>query len=158
MGGGSLFQAWLSLTIYLVPLGAIGGALIFGRSAERLGGIAIALAIAMTWAAQAVAGRAPVQAFLLIDLTLALSLAGIAVRYPEKLWPGLAGCAQFLVFVFSATRVIRYPLTETAYLVALTLSSVAVLGCLVVGTWRACWAKPRRDEWDEFAATLASRG
>ena len=84
----------------------------------------------------------------------AVSLGVLTFKFPEKLWPGIAGCAQLLVFVFSATRVLEFPLSEQGYLIMLNLSSLLGVGSLAVGTWATRWRKREPDAWDLAAAKL----
>ena len=143
--------ATLNAGVPVFSVASIIFALICGRRAERIGGALVGTAVLSTWAAQAVVAKVPLAAFMTIDAGLAVGLAVLTFRYPDKLWPGLAGCAQFLVLIFSVTRLIEFPLSPTAFLAALNLSSLAVHACLAVGTWRARWSKPRPDEWDVAA-------
>lgn len=97
------------------------------------------VSVVLTWGGQALGEKAPFGAFMAIDLLTALAFGLLAFRYPEKLWPGLAGCGQFLVFTFSATRALDYPLSEGEYLHALNLSGMLVLASLGFGTWASRW-------------------
>jgi hypothetical protein len=121
---------------------------ILGRKPERIGAGILGVGLLFTLGAQALAGGSPLFAFMVIDFLMALGLAVLTFRYPEKLWPGLAGCAQLLVFVFSATRAIDFPMSETTYLAALNLSCLGVTTALAGGTWAARWYRSPPSEWD----------
>jgi hypothetical protein len=87
-------------------------------------------------------------------VALAIGLSVLTFRYPDKLWPGLAACAQTLVVAFSATRLLEFPLSETAYLTMLNVSSFAVALALAGGTWASRWYRKPADEWDDAAERL----
>lgn len=147
--------AVIGAVLALTHVAAVLFSAIFGRIAERTGAAIYGASLALTWLVQDLLGT-EIRLFMLIDLSTSVAFGCLATRYPSKLWPGTAACAQFLVFIFSATRAINYPLAETAYLIALNLAGLGLLASLVVGTWRARWGVPRTDEWEEFAATFAS--
>lgn len=92
-----------------------------------------------------------------IDLLSALAFAALTFRNPDRLWPGVAGCGQFLVFVFSATRALEFPLSELAYLCALNISGLTVLAALTLGTIVSRWFPPAPSEWDLAEERLATR-
>lgn len=153
--------ALLNLVVIVLSLAPVIFALTYGGRAERMGGAIIGVGQLLTWTAQGLAEAAsasaqiPLHAFMLIDLALALALGGVMVRHADKLWPGLAGCAQFLVFVFSLTRVIDFPLSERAFFIAVNLSSAAVLVALAAGTWASRWGRRKPSEWDIAAQNIA---
>ena len=135
---------------------AIAFAIVLGGRAEKLGGGLVLSAILSTWIAQALWGMAPLYAFLPIDFAAACGFGILTARFPDKLWPGLAGCAQLLVFVFSATRAIDFPLSETAYLIMLNVSGFGVALALAGGTAVNRWHKPAPSQWDIAAEKLAA--
>lgn len=147
-------NGFVNTSLVLLSLSAMLFAGVCGGKAERQGAGIWLLLTMLTWTVQGVWGVAPTTAFMMIDCVLALSFGWIALRFPNKLWPGLAGCAQFLVLIFSVTRAVRYPLSQEAYIVMLNLSGLGVTCALIGGTWASRWWKPRRDEWEEFAVTL----
>jgi hypothetical protein len=55
---------------------------------------------------------------------------------------------------FSATRLLEFPLSETAYLTMLNVSSFAVALALAGGTWASRWYRKPADEWDDAAERL----
>lgn len=144
----------VNTSLILLSLSAMLFAGVCGGKAERQSATIWFLLTMLTWTVQAAWGVAPISAFIVIDCLLALSFGWIALRFPDKLWPGLAGCAQFLVLIFSVTRAVRYPMSEDAYLIMLNLSGLGVTCALIGGTWASRWWKPRRDDWEEFAAAL----
>jgi hypothetical protein len=91
-----------------------------------------------------------------LDLLTALGFAALALRYPAKLWPGVAACAQYFVFTFSFSKLVNFPLDDVLLAHCSTISSINVSGALVAGTWMARWGRRRPDEWEQFAATVAS--
>jgi hypothetical protein len=103
---------------------------------------------------QAFGDRAPLYSFLCVDLLTALGLAWVMLRNPEKLWPGVAACAQILVVVLSATRAIDYPLSERAYLIALGLCSMLGMGSLAIGAAVSRWGGCKPDPWLEAERRL----
>jgi hypothetical protein len=126
-----------NLLVILLYVCTMIGAATFGRKAERLAAALLTANMALTWAAQASGDRAPFFAFMAIDLLTAAGLAYIMVKNPDKLWPGVSACAQLLIFVFSATRAIEFPLSEQSYLVMLNFCSLLCIGALAAGTWAA---------------------
>ena len=142
-----LFAA-LFVVLVAVNVLSVGFAASLGARAERWGALVYGLSIGLAWGAQAVGDRTPVYAFMLIDLATCLAFGVIMLRHPDKLWPGLAAVAQLLVFVFSATRVIDFPLSETAYLVMLNVSGLAVASAIAAGTWATRWGRRAPSEWD----------
>ena len=151
----------LNLLVIILSFAPVVFAAVWGGRTERIGAAIIGSGQLLTWTAQSVAMLAPtasttipLEAFMLIDLTMALSFGAFMLRYPDKLWPGLAGCAQFLVFVFSATRAIDFPLSERAFFVAVNLSSLGVLVALAAGTWAARWYRKPASDWDRAAVDL----
>ena len=125
-------------------------ALAAGGPVERLGA-AIAFAnVALAMVARQLFGSdAPIYPFLILDVLTALAFGVLAVRNPEKLWPGVAGVAMTFVMVFSATRAVGFPLSEFAYTTALNLSGLLVQASLAVGTWAHRWGRKR--DFDEIA-------
>lgn len=129
---------------------------IVGKRAERTAAALYLLNVALTWTAQGLTEHPPFFAYMLIDFAMATAFAALALRYQEKLWPGVAGCAQFFVFIFSVTHVIDFPLSEDAHIVAVNLSCLIVIGAMTAGAWQARWGKPRIDPWEEYATTLSA--
>ncbi len=154
-------EAILNALVIGQLLGGIIFAVVFGGRCERIGA-AICFGSAVLSLASQVFGLAlaneayPVLTFLVIDLGTSVAFGVLAWKHPDKLWPGVAGVAQFLVFTFSASRLVNFPLDDVLLAHAINLSSFAVKLTLVAGTWQARWGKPKVDEWDEFAATLAA--
>jgi hypothetical protein len=131
--------------LYLALIGLYAAILIFastlgGRPERIAAGIYVAN-LAATWFAQASGDAAPFYAFMLIDFVAAVGFGWLMLKNPEKLWPGIAACAQLLVFVFSATRALEFPLSETGYLVMLNVCSLLGIGALAAGTWAARWRR-----------------
>jgi len=142
----------VGLTLFFAPLVTILFASIFGRKPERLGAACYGIGLLLTWGGQMLIQKAPIYLFLGVDLLTAVGLGVITLRNPDKLWPGVAACAQMLVVVFSATRALDFPLSERSYLVMLNLSSLAGLAALAAGTWAARWGRRRTSAWDLAAA------
>ena len=143
--------SWFSLAIFGL---AVVFAIVAGGRAERIGGAIGAANFLLTVLAQGLTGaELPYITLLLIDLAAALAFGALALRFPEKLWPGVAGVAQTMVIVFSATRALDFPLSEEAYAAALNLSSLGVAGSLVAGSFMARW--PRMPLGSEAAAATA---
>lgn len=126
-----LVLSWFGFASYQV---AILVAFVIGGPAERAGGAIAAANVLLTTMAQLLApDQLPYFAFLAIDLLAAAAFGVLALRAPEKLWPGVAGVGQTMVIVFSATRALDYPLSELAYEAALNLSCVTVGLALAIG-------------------------
>jgi hypothetical protein len=146
--------ALLSYSLLVLPLVSLLLASTVGGKAEKLGAAIFGLALALTWGAQMLGERASYPIFLAIDFGAAAAAGALTIRFPDKLWPGIAGCAQFLVLTFSITRALNFPLSETAYLYALNLSGSLVWGSLLAGTWASrCYRKPV-DDWEVAAERL----
>ena len=145
------FSAVLGLAVLVFTLGATLFALIVGGRVERLGAGLYAVGVLCTWSAQLFIAQAPFVAFLVIDTATALLLGVLAVRNPEKLWPGVAGVGQTLVVVFSATRALQFPMSETAYIIALNLSALLVVLPMGFAAWLHRWGRKP----DEAEAELA---
>lgn len=149
-------EAWLNAALFGLVLLTVGAGLTLGGRPEKLGAAAFGIATVSTWGVQGLGDLAPVHTFMAIDFSLSLAFGVIALRHPAKLWPGVAGCFQFLVFVFSATRAIDYPLSQFAYIAALSLCGIGVMLTLLLGTLVARYGKARTDEWETFAASFSS--
>ena len=121
-------------------------AFVAGGRTEKLG-VAIAVANVVIGILGRLVGGAemPVYFSLILDLSTAVAFGVIAVRNPEKLWPGVAGVAMTFVMVFSATRAVGFPLSETAYTAALNLSSLLVQASLFAGAWSHRWGRKRAE-------------
>jgi hypothetical protein len=128
--------AALGIAALLCSILVIAYALFRGGKVERLGAGVCGGFMLLTWVAQ-ISLDAPLYSFLMIDTAMAGAFGVLAVRNPEKLWPGVAGVGQTVVVVFSATRALSFPMSEVAYLVALNLSGLVVAGALGAGTWAA---------------------
>jgi hypothetical protein len=140
----AVFLSFLSIGMFLL---SVLLALALGRSAERMGALVCAGGGVLTLVAQGVAvGGLPYLAFLSIDCSMAIAFGVLALRFPEKLWPGVAGVAQTLVVTFSATRALHFPLSEAAYTAALNLSSLAVGLSLAGGTIASRWSRRRTED------------
>jgi hypothetical protein len=149
-----VFAVLVGNALLIFALCAIVFAFVSGGAAERWGAATILACNLLSWLSQAAFGSAPLTAFLLIDLTLVAGLGVITFRYPDKLWPGLAACAQTLVLAFSATRALHFPLSEVAYLTMLNVSSLVVALALAGGTWSSRWYRKPHDEWEEAAVRM----
>lgn len=134
----------LAAILNLLVIGVLLSTLVFvtvvGGKVERAGAAILAVNVALTFAAQGLLGdHAPIYVLLLLDLAAALGFGALALRNPEKLWPGVAGVAMTFVMAFSATRATGFPLSEFAYLTALNLSSLLVKVAMVAGAWNHRW-------------------
>lgn len=140
----------ITFAVFVILLhgAALAFTAICGGKAERFGAALLVFNLGLTWTAQASGDAAPFYAFMLIDLLTAAGFAWLIVKNPNKLWPGLAGCAQFLIFVFSVTRAIEFPLSEVGYLVMLNLCSLLALSALAAGAWAARWGRAKPSAWD----------
>ena len=136
----------LSFTILFTFL--IGGRL------EKYGAAIFALGTIGTWTVQTTANsQFSLVGFMLVDFTQAAAFASLIVLDKRKLWPGAATCAQLLVFVFSATRAVNFPLSDFALLIMLNVCAVAVELTLILGACAHRWNWGRADDVDfEFAA------
>lgn len=136
--------SWLSIAVYA---SAVLLALVAGGRVERAGAAICLANTLLFFAVQNIAGeRLPYGAFLAIDVAAALALGVLALRAPERLWPGVAGVAQSMVIVFSATRALDFPLSEAAYAAALNLSSLAVGLSLAAGVVSHRWGRSAAPE------------
>ena len=131
----------LSNIVGLVLLGALLFSLVVGGRTEHLG---VAIFVANVVGCQiARAAGAPVLVLGTVDVATAAAYGVLALRNPEKLWPGVAGVATTFVMVFSATRAIGFPLSEIAYNSALNLAGLLVQASLVAGAWSHRWGPAR---------------
>jgi len=124
--------AWLGVAVFsaavLLGLG-------LGGRAERAGAGICLVGGLLTVALQTlIADEQLYVAAVTIDLAMAIAFAALAVKVPEKLWPGVAAVSQTLLVAFSATRMLEFPLSEKAYIAALNLSSLGVALSLASGT------------------------
>jgi len=127
-----------NLAIFGALLCTLAFACVWGGRLERTGAGVVFINVVIALVARQLLGAdGPVWVFCAIDLLTAVVFAGLALRNPERLWPGVAGVAMTFVMVFSATRAIGFPLSELAYAVALNLPGLLVQGALVSGTWSA---------------------
>jgi hypothetical protein len=145
-----------NLFTFALLLSSVGLAGALGGRCERegaclYGGLSFAILVVQAF------GTGPHLAVILVglDFLTALGFVAIAFRYPEKLWPGVAACAQYFVFTLSFGKLVGFPLNEVLLIRASTISSVNVSAALVAGTWAARWRKAPVDPWEEYAATLA---
>lgn len=144
--------AILNLVLAALTVFAVAFPLIVGGRLERAGAAVFGLGTALTWGVQFLVGsQAPVSAFMVIDFGMALAFAAILFVDREKLWPGAAACAQLLVFVFSASRTINFPLSDLALLMMLNVSGVGVILSLVVGAAAHRWGPKDAYEAAAFA-------
>lgn len=131
----------LSLIVAALLLCTLLFAVWAGGKVERIGA-AIAFAnVAVAQAVLTILPDAPMQVFVALDVSTAIGFGVLAVRNPDKLWPGVAGVAMTFVMVFSATRAIGYPLSEAAFTSALNLSGLLVQAALVAGAWSHRWGR-----------------
>ena len=115
---------------------------VFGGRAERIGAAIYGSNVGLTWLAQVVAPDAwSLYVFLTLDLSAGAFFGVLAVRYPDRVWPGVAGVAQSLLVAFTATRAIGFPLSPLAYVAAINISSFVVKASLVGGAWNAWRAR-----------------
>lgn len=131
---------------------------VYGSRCERIGATVYITGFVATWVAQVTLGATPVLALIVIDAAVCIGFAYLTFRYPAKLWPGIAGCAQLLVVVFSATRMLDFPLSATTFLYALNVASLAVILSLCAGTWAARWLRRAPSDWDIAAQKLSHYG
>jgi hypothetical protein len=139
----------------LLFLTAVTFAFAVGGRVERFGALILVGGLLATWSAQAIVHDRPLI-FALIDFLGAASFAVLALKAPEKLWPGVAACSQLLVSVFSATRALEFPLSFEAYVLMLNVSGLGVVAALVAGTTTSRWFPRPADEWDVAAERLSS--
>ena len=140
----SLILIWLGLGAFLA---GIVGAFAFGGRDERLGACICVVGGGLTVLIQALSKEPSHFAVLAVDLGMAIAFGLLAVRTPDKLWPGVAAVAQTLLMAFSASRALHFPLSEAGYIAALNLSSTGVAIALLSGAWAH-----RRGRKAEFSA------
>ena len=122
---------WLGFAAFVL---ASAAGLTLGRRPERLGAlICIAGAVASIGLQALSPEKLPYIAALVIDLSTAVAFAWLALKHPQKLWPGAAAVAQTLLVAFSATRAIGFPLSEDEYVAAINLASLGVAIALCGG-------------------------
>ena len=138
----------LSLSILGCFLAAVVFAGIFGRTPERIGAGLLATNAVLTLLAQATISDAPFYYLIAIDLSTFLGLGWLTLTNTDKLWPGLAACAQLLVAMFSVTRVIDFPLTETQYAFMVSVCSMLTVSALAGGTLVTRFFPRDPSEWD----------
>ncbi len=146
----------ISLLVLAVFALGILFAVVFGRTAERTGAALLAANAVLTLAAQATIDFAPLYCLLAIDLATFLGLAWLTFANREKLWPGLASCAQLLVAMFSATRLIDFPLTSNQYMMMVSVCSVLTVSALVGGTAVSRFFPRSASDWDMAYKAVAS--
>ena len=136
----------------IIIVGVLAATLLFavvaGGKVERVGAGILFANVVATFAVDGLVNDAPVSVYLLIDGSAAVAFGVLALKAPERLWPGVAGVAMTFVAVFSASRAIGYPLSGLAYLLAINLSSLLVEAALVAGAWSHRWGRRRTE--DEF--------
>lgn len=154
-----------SILLNLLVIGAlvitVAFTAVFGRRCERIGAAIYGGGIGLVFVSQLVgkllfSNTYPSAVLVLGDLLTCLGFVALAAAYPAKLWPGAAAVAQYFVFVFSLSQLVEFPLSDAMLAHASNLSSLGVKITLIAGTCAARWAKPRRDEWEELAASLAA--
>ena len=139
----------LSSTGFVAFLVAVTSALVAGGPIERRGAAIWLAGSAVTIACQfASPGELPYLPVLVIDLALATAFIWLAIKNPQRLWPGCAAVAQALLAAFSATRAIGFPFSEAEYLAAVNTSSIGVALAICVGVWGS--RRPARPV-DDFA-------
>jgi hypothetical protein len=121
-------------------------ALAAGGKVERIGAAIVIANVLLAGAAWGLFGAPSLPVSLTLDIGTAVAFGLLAVRNPEKLWPGVAGVAMTFVMVFSATRAIGFPLSDLAYSTALNLSGLLVQGALAAGAWNHRFGRHRPDE------------
>jgi hypothetical protein len=130
-----VFQA---LTLALIAGGLLFAA-VFGGRHERAAALVLVSGAVATWAAQGLGPeRTPEVAFLLIDFGVVLGLLWVLVS-SKLFWAGAACCAQMLLLMFTATRLVEFPLSEIGYIAMLQVSTVIVMVSLIYGTWAHRW-------------------
>ena len=115
-----------------------------GGAAERIGGAIFAVNVALNFLLYGLLDQGPLV-IMACDLAAAVAFGVLAVRAPDKLWPGIAGVGQTLVVMFSATRLLDYPLSPLAYMIAVNLAGITVELALVAGTWMSRWGSKRSE-------------
>jgi hypothetical protein len=141
----------LEAVLNLIVVGMVAFTLLFtvviGGRVERTGAGIMFANVSATAVAGALMGVDPSPVvFMVIDICTALAFGALALRNPEKLWPGVAGVAMTFVMVFSATRAIGFPLSPFAYMAALNLSGLLLQGTLIAGACAHRWGrKPAAD-------------
>ena len=133
----------VSIVVGLVLVATLLFAGVAGSKVERLGAL-IVLANVLAGILLRAAG-APLHVSWGFDLLTAMAFGALALRNPEKLWPGVAGVAMTFVMVFSATRAVGFPLSDFAHSVTMNLSGLLVQAALFAGTWSHCWGR-KADE------------
>ena len=138
----------LSTIIGLMMLATLIFGVIAGGRVERIGVAILAANIAAGLILRGVFGVGPsVPLVSFADALTALGYGVLAIRNPERLWPGVAGVAMTFVTVFSVTRATGFPLTGAAYDAALNLSGLLVQVSLFTGTCVHRWGrKPAADD------------
>lgn len=132
----------LSFTGIVSFVAAIVTAFIIGGRPERLGATVCVVGGMLSMGLQNLSPtELPFGAFLVIDLGMAAAFGVLAVKNPDKLWPGVAAVAQTLLMAFSASRALHFPLSETGYIAALNLSSTGVAIALLAGAWAHRWGR-----------------
>lgn len=141
----------LTLLSGVFLLAALGLAVVIGGRVERQGAAIIVVNVVAGLVASAALSSDPyVVAACSIDVATALAFGVLAVRNPDKLWPGVAGVGVTFVMVFSATKAIGFPLNETAHVAALNLAGAIVHGSLAIGA-----VLERRGRRERLQAELA---
>jgi len=131
-----LYQALGLVSLF----GVIALALIAGRRPERVGAGLLLAAVIATWVAQSLLGSIPVL-MLAIDGAFCVALLVLLAVY-KRFWIGCAACAQSVLLAFSSTRMTHFPLTESEYVLMLSLGSFGVYASLFVGTILSRWGRP----------------
>ena len=136
---------FMAMIVPVVVSATVLFAWVFGSRVERIGGTIFAVNVAANFLLSGAFGQGPLVV-MACDLAAAIAFGVLAVRAPDKLWPGIAGVGQTLVVMFSATRLLDYPLSAGAYSIAVNLAGITVELALVAGTCRARWgSKPAQD-------------
>jgi len=131
--GVSTILAWSGFVAFLL---ALASAFTFGGPAERRGASIWLVGNVVTIGLQLVSpGKLPYLPALAVDLGLAAAFTWLALKNPQKLWPGFAAVAQTLLAAFSATRAIGFPLSEQEYLAAGNTASLGVALAICGGVW-----------------------
>lgn len=136
------FEAVLNLIVVgMVAFTLLFTAVVGGRVERTGAAIAFANLVATTAAGALIGEDTSPIVYMGIDLSTALAFGALALRNPEKLWPGVAGVAMTFVMVFSATRAIGFPLSPFSYMAALNLSGLLLQGTLIAGACAHRWGR-----------------
>lgn len=148
----SLVAAWAAGVLFAIA---------YGRRCERLGAAICVAGAVLSASSQVISLRLlgdyyPTAVMAFTGLAECIAWALLTVRYSNKLWPGVAGCFQFMVMIFSISQQTNFPLPDQVMVAMINLSALGVTASLTAGTYMTRWRKPPVDQWEQYAETLAS--